>query len=436
MPSAVPAVDLSVVDWSQQDVDLYNASPFYLAKMQVDRRKTWTTFNKFCGKIKWEPNKGNLMRLVRKVPSPHIRQFANPRLLESRPLSDMLDMREVTVDVKPRRHRFFSQVLNWVPNFRDFMTNHVDAQGKDIMEKMERFEDVFYRTNMYHQAPYVAICKAGGAIEVISAPYWDGTTNFTEDSDGKTTEWLKGVVIPRIGDTCTAQHLNLLSVYAEENLGVPPFSGSGLPSDNAGLTDKFCFVTSTEKWSQFVFDPWLKENKNINLDIVTAPFRGSFWGRITCKMEDKPLRFQADGTFPAPEVRVAGDDAYNTGDTVPNPIYADPSNTTTPADCSPYEIGHFIGRQGYDIIPVGPPPADFASDNPPDNFAAMFWNGEVKLTKKFLVPEEVAADGTVSRWEMNTFGEDLKFISQATYGIVGRERKFVIPVFYMRKRGQ
>lgn len=423
----MPAVNLDVVDWSQQDISLYNAMPYYLVKTMVDRRKTWTTWNKFMGKRKWEPNKGSLMRLVRKVPSPHVRQFAMPKLIEERPQADIMDVREVVVDVKPRRHRFFSQVFNWVPNFRDFMTDHVEAHGKDIMEKMERFEDIFYRSNVYHQAPYCFICKAGGQVVKVDAPWWDGTTNFTEATDGKTANWLKDIVIPQVGDTCTIKALNACVQIAETDLGVVPFSGSGLPSDNAGLSDKFCFVTSTERWNGFVFDPWLKENKNINLDIVTTGFKGSFWGRITTRHEDKPLRFAADATFHAPEVRVDGAGAYNKDDTVPNPNYADPA-------VSPYEVGYLVGSSGYDVIPVGPPPADFASNNPPDNFAQMKWNGEVRLTKKFLVPEQLNADGTVAKWEMNIFGEELKFISQATYGIVGRERKSIIPIFYQRRR--
>ena len=63
----------------------------------------------------------------------------------------------------------------------------------------------------------------------------------------------------------------------------------------------------------------------------------------------------------------------------------------------------------------------------------MFWNGEVKLTKRFLIPCIDDAGNTV--WEANTYGEFIKFIAQATYGIIGKNRRNIIPFVYKRKRG-
>jgi hypothetical protein len=63
----------------------------------------------------------------------------------------------------------------------------------------------------------------------------------------------------------------------------------------------------------------------------------------------------------------------------------------------------------------------------------MEWNGSVRLTKNFLIPC-VDADGNVV-WEANTFGKYLKYISEATFGIVPTQRRNIIPVIYLRRRG-
>ncbi len=431
---AMPAIDVPLANtWPPQQKDMYNCLPYYFAKTQADRRKTWTIWEKFFGKRKWQANSGNMMRLVMKVPSPHIRQFAMPNELDTNPTKDIMDVREITVDVKPRRQQFESPILDFLPNFQDFMTDHVEAHGKDIMEKMERFEDIFYRTMVFHQAPFCFVC-AKDEIKVINGGHWSGVGTYDAAAHGKTADWLKANVIPVCTDTCTLFHLNQAIQIAENSIGMVPFSGSGLPKDSVGLSDKFCFVTSTEKYSQFVFDPWTQEGRSIDLNLVTNQFRGDFWGRVISRLEDKPLRFNSSAVFPVPEIRVDGADAYNRYQTIPNPTYADiiqPNGT----EGTSIEVGYVIGGRGYDVLQVGPPPAAFASDNPPDNFAKMTWNGELQLTKKFLLPI-FGADGSVVDYDMNSDCEKLKFKSKVAYGIVGNERRNIIPMFYLRKRGK
>lgn len=433
--NAMPAVDaLTCAGWSENDLALYQSLPFYLAKTQVDMRKTWEHWARFCKKRRWQPNQGDTLRGVRTNPSPHLRQFANPALLRNAPLKDVMDVRETTAEANLYLHRFESPSLNFFPSFNDFL-DHVDAHGKDIMEKIDRYKDMFIRGRIFHMAPYGFVCQ-GNTVQLTNLQYWSGTGTFDPATQGKTTAQLLQMIngaggIPQITSHLTLPALNHALTIMETDLRVPFFSGSGLPQDDKPLQGMFCLSTSSETYNQFTFDPWLLQNKNCDFDVINGQYYGKIFGRITSKLEDMPLRFQNTGVFQEPELRVGGaPGVYNLGESNPNLEY-----TLIDETGSPYEVSWLIGGTGgYEIIDSGPPPSAFTGNSPPHNFPGMKWNGEVYLTKQFLIPCVDASTGTTV-WEMNSYGRWIRYQSELTLGILGVQRRNIIPIFHKRKRG-
>lgn len=421
----IPAIDAQICSgWTEQQINLYNKLDFYLAKMAVDRRKTWATHSKLIGKIPWTPNQGPIMRGVRKEPSPHLRQFAFPTVLGSIPRKDVTDIREMTEEAQVSRHRFESTILNFLPNFRDFMTDHVEAEAADIEEKKMRFEDIFVRGFIFHMSPYVWLPNAS-AGSLTAAPSVEGSR---DGSTGKSTAWLVANM-PNIGapGNFSLETINTLITTAEVDQRIPPYQGSGMAApDNGPLQDKYCLVMDSEAWNQFMFDPFLLANKNCDLNIITEGFRGNLFGRVTCKLEDMPLRIANDGTFPAPETREVNPDAYNFGESVCNPDYI----------AAPRGVAMLYGKGGgHKSLSVGPPPKAFAGNGMPNGFGKMFWNGEVIISKNLVIPCVDENDSNVITYEANVYGEYLKMFSQITLGCMPQQRRNAIPIIYNRLRG-
>ena len=406
MPVTPPEIDRNLIDaWLPEERTLYQSLPYYLVKYTaMDREYKGVWLNLF-DKINFQRNSGETLRFVWHNRTPVKRQLVRPKPLYDMPLMDVNFPREKIVDGALHRHRFVSQHFKWDAHFATFLKDRIEVNRRDIAHQIIVFEDEFYRTQVWDNSPYVFIAGQG----MVSAPV------------PKTDTWLQSV-LPNV-----TTHLDLKTLFSvlgvmETDIGAVPWSGSSFDTNqySRALDNRYLLIGSNETWNAFIDDPWVKENRPLNLDIITNSLRGDFWGRIRFKPEYMPLHIKADAqynpTFPEPElVTTSGNDTMRPR---PNPDYSVNAQ---------YTVSFIMGKPGYRIIDTSPPPPFSVFGNTPIN-----WNGEIKLTNQFLVP--YLDEQNQVKEDMNSWGEFLRFQAEIVLGMIAPEPHQIIPIIHKRKR--
>lgn len=419
----LPSIDnQACTSWTELDRERYYALPVYFQKKQADRIKTWSIWPKLLGERKWEQNMGDLGKVVQKEFAPTLRAHAFPNAITSSAKKDIIAVRERTTPFSVKHQKFESPVFNFLPNFRDFLTDHVSFTLDNINDQVVRFNDMFARSHIFHQSRYLMVPGYTGD-GILLAPQGDGNSAGTS---GKTNAFLAATLaaVANVGPL-SLNAINLACSHLDDQRMLP-FSGSSLPNgDNSPLDSRYCLVLGSDAYNQFIYDPWLHANKQIDLNIITAGFKGSLFGRVMCKLEDMPLRIKVDSTklpgnpdyitFPAPETQELDSSAENYGETVPNPDYVN----------AEFEVAFLVsGGAPYEMVRVGPAPKGFGS---------MVWNGRVQMTDNINVP--CADEGGNTVWDTNKYGEYLQLISHSVVGIVGTQKRGILPILFRRFRG-
>ena len=422
----LPALDQNICgSWSQLQKDTYNTVPYYLMSAQARYRREWATFSRLFGKVKWTPNAGPKMRTIMQEFSPVIRQDITPRLIDATPLVDVYATLERKSDAYLYAQDFVSPVFHFYPEFNDF-ARHVTFATENINRQMIITEDTFYRSVAWYKAPYVWVSGKGLVASPTALPH-----EVTATYLAKTNAWLQAQLVDcaATGTYLTFQELFKVANAAENEVGMTPYDGSGMPqSDSNPLNEKYCLVTSSQTWNNFVDDPWLKENRPLNMNIVTDYFKGDFWGKIRTKLQRYPQRMKVDAnylpSFPAPENIQVNPESEMFNRTQPNPEYADPAK-------SPFEIHYYVGGSSYDVIEVGPPPPAFAKTPEAGRGAAMEWNGKAYITKN--VPIKCKDSQGNDQWDLNSFGRYLRIQGSLALGMRGVNQFNVLPIITKRR---
>lgn len=415
-----------------EDSDRFQKLPFYLVKNEVKQFPIWNVFEQLLGDIDWQANEGNVMRGVTPQRSPVGRALFFPNPITTAPNKDIHQVTESTEQAIVYMHDYESFQFNFIPSFNSFWKTYLQFANKDIVEKIAISNNQFIETQMLQAATNVYL--AGTGI-ITGAP--TGTMNAALNAAGsKTANWFVGVINGTGGNQGVLQGLTLRDVYSaalalQEDFAAPPFeSARNMPVDNEGLKGKYVLITSTEAWMNFMFDPDVQTLKPLDLNLLFNDFKGLLFGTTTVKMAKYPIRMNivdikdgggtvlwAAGTPIAPEVFDTTDNKWK-----PNPYY-------TSLISAPVEVGWMLGADYGKTIKVGPPPKEFATTNmSQEKFYSLKWNGEVRLTDQVLIQY---ADNS---YDLNHYGKQLKFISEATHGYLPGERRYGFPMLYFRKR--
>lgn len=415
-----------------EDVNRFNQLPFYLVHNEVKQFPIWNELDQLYGKIDWETNQGNVMRGVTPQRSPVGRAFFFPENVTSVAKKDIYQVTESKEEAQVKVHKYESFQFNFLPSFTAFWETYLQFANKDIVEKIAISNNQFIETNMWFNASNAYLCGTG---IVTGCPITMGNAAGTA-AGSKTASWLVATTTGSAGSGGVLQGLRLRDAYRanmalQEDFAAPAFDGvRNMPKDNDGVKGKYVLLLSSEAWMGFTWDTDVQTLKPLNLDLLFNDFKGSLFGTMTCKIKKYPIRYNivdikdgggttlwAAGTPIDPEIFDPTDNKWK-----PNPYW-------TSLVTAPYEIAWLLGDYYAKTIKVGPPPKEFATTNmSAQKFYSMKWNGEVRLTDQVLITNP---DGTV---ELNTYGENLKFLSKLTHGYLVGERRNAFPILLRRTR--
>ena len=479
MASSVTAASVAnaAADAASPTGGAFKQLSFYLAKNEVALYPKWNVYDTLYGSIKWEPNMGSTLTGTTPTPSPVLRTTFMPEVLTAYPKKDQFTVGERTEDASLGMHRFESNRFRFLSNFESFWRDHLSYAQADIVRQIQCANNTFIRTLMYYQAPDLYISGVGlssqathgsgirkrelaqADIRKVENGTDSSTDVITGGSAGQTIAKSSGITFRddiATGGTSTAISgaLTLKEIFKamlvlQEDIQAPTFDRTyGAPKTSEMVKGKYVLICSTEAWASLLWDDSLRSATSsaatsgttatvrtttlapANMNLLQDGFAGDLFGKITAKFDPYPLRFTADGSFVVPQAVDA-----TTGKVTPNPNYTQISAASTTV--ASHEIAFLVGADAFKTINIGPPPKEFAGKNMnAKKFYGMKWNGEVNLTDQFLIPtgSGSAPLSDAAGSELNTYGDYLKFISQAVIGGIAGDTRYCLPISFLRRR--
>jgi hypothetical protein len=445
----------------------FNKLDFYLVKNEVALFPKWNVYDTLYGSIKWQPNMGDTLQGLTPSPSPVQRSTFAPNVLADAPRKDIYKVGERTESAKLSYHRYESTRFRFLNSFESFWRDQLSYAHKDIVRQIQTAQNQFIRTLMWYQTPDVYI--SGGGVSTVGG-LTSGLTltgscakvSLTQDQirtiDGDndaishtTTaigrgggqEFREACSIATATAANKAAALTLKDIYRamlhmQEDVQAPTFDRQfGTPKSSEMIKGKYVLVCSTEAWASLLWDDDLvgastggRRLAPANMNLINDGFAGDLWGKVTVKFDPHPLRFNDAGAFINPQT-------VTNNKVVPQTAYTGISAVDSDTVAS-NEIAFLCGADAFKAISVGPPPKDFASKNiSKKKLYSMNWNGQIDLTDQFLVPTasttDISTDGSEG-WDLNVYGDFLKFISQTIHGGIPGDARHCLPIVHRRRR--
>jgi hypothetical protein len=481
MASSVTAASVvnAAADAASPTGGAFKQLSFYLAKNEVALYPKWNVYDTLFGSIKWEPNMGSVLTGTTPTPSPILRTTFMPEVLTAYPKKDQFTVGERTEDASLGMHRFESNRFRFLSNFESFWRDHLSYAQSDIIRQIQCANNTFIRTLMYYQAPdsYIsgvglssqATHTAGMNKQALSQAQMRLIENGSDDITGTDVTGTSVSISHGTGQNhrndvtaggggagaagsralvLTLKEIFKAMLVLQEDIQAPTFDRIyNAPKTSEMVKGKYVLICSTEAWASLLWDADLRQHGTTgktqlapaNMNLLKDGFAGDLFGKITAKFDPYPLRFDHNGDFVVPQKE-------SSGKVVPNPSYtaigdggtgdADDGSTDDAGNAS-HEIAFLVGADAFKTINVGPPPKEFAGKNMnAKKFYSMKWNGEVTLTDQFLIPtgSGSAPLSDAAGSELNTYGDYLKFISQAVIGGIAGDARYCLPIYFKRSR--
>jgi len=460
-----PASSLAAAMATNVASNNFNKLDFYLVKNEVALFPRWNVYDTLYGSIKWQPNMGDTLQGLTPSPSPIQRSTFAPNVLADAPLKDIYKVGERNESAKLSYHRYESTRFRFLNSFESFWRDQLSYAHKDIVRQIQTSQNQFIRTLMWYQTPDVYLADSG-AGRLSSSGNLDGSAakvSLTQDQirtidadddrtsattpaigEGGGQEYRDAICVGAGGTSAglEAGYLTLKDIYQamlvlQEDVQAPTFDRQfGTPKSSEMIKGKYVLVCSTEAWASLMWDADLagtggRRLAPANMNLINDGFAGDLWGKITVKFDPHPLRFIDNGAWVNPQT-------VTNNKVVPNSVYTAISDTATASDtAASNEVAFLCGADAFKAISVGPPPKEFASKNiSKKKLYSMNWNGQIDLTDQFLVPTASATsvDHTENSWDLNVYGDFLKFISQTIHGGIPGDARHCLPIVYRRRR--
>jgi len=440
----------------------FNKLDFYLVKNEVALFPRWNVYDTLYGSIKWQPNMGDTLQGLTPSPSPVQRSTFAPNVLADAPRKDIYKIGERNESAKLSYHRYESTRFRFLNSFESFWRDQLSYAHKDIVRQIQTSQNQFIRTLMWYQTPdvYLADGGAGRLSSSVDLPGDAEKASLTQDQirtidgdddrtsattaaigEGGGQEYRDAICIQASPAATDAGYLTLKDIYQamlvlQEDVQAPTFDRQhGVPKSSEMIKGKYVLVCSTEAWASLMWDADLAGTTGrrlapANMNLINDGFAGDLWGKVTVKFDPHPLRFLDNGSWINPQ-------AVTNNKVVPNSAYTGISTTASDTVAS-NEVAFLCGADAFKAISVGPPPKEFAGKNiSKKKLYSMNWNGQIDLTDQFLVPTESTTDitnGGAEGWDLNVYGDYLKFISQTIHGGIPGDARHCLPIVYRRRR--
>ncbi len=425
MPTQIGITPPTGVTYSVQDTAAFARLPVQMANQEKNVYEYSSVWGTQFPSLKFKQNNGDIILGVMPQPSPITSQVHRPNNITEIAKINTYRNRELQNQARVKRHKYMSQQIHWLPDFRDFRKN-VMFQMKDIASQIAVCNDFFIRDQLFHLARHAYIVGRGTSADTAydeSVPFGDPTDSTATVKD---TNWMAAKIQELGTGTLDFKTICAIRDLAQNDLGIAPNDGwkKGNPGDNEIVKGKWVLFGANELLTQLTYDATVNSVRPLAMNLLNSRFSGAISDNIVFRTDPLPLRFAEDGTMPDIQI----EQEYNTANYSGDKGYI---TRFTPAyRAAPVSVAFLVGYNPIETIDVGPPPSEFTGKGMTANkFNALNWNGQVQATRNFLVKN------SDDSYESNTWDEFIKLIASTVHGVMPVHPFNVIPIVYRRAPG-